>query len=331
VPGENVRVLERARGVFRAEIALLERVAESLGESFEAAVESLFGCRGMVFVTGVGKSGIMGRKIAATLASTGTRAAFIHPVEAAHGDLGMMREEDLLLVLSKSGESLEIAPLLTAAKTKGIPVIAVAGTANGTLAEAADIALIIPMDPEACPMNLAPTSSTTAMACLGDALALVLLEKRGLQEDQFASMHPGGSLGRRLLLRVVKVSELMHSGTDNPVVPRTATMEEAVRELAAKRLGGVNVVDEVGRLAGIIVDGDLKRVLIRFGDSLLSRPVEEAMNPSPTVIRSEALAAEAVHLLEDRPFQISVLPVVDAEGRAVGLLRMHDLVKAGLA
>jgi arabinose-5-phosphate isomerase len=180
-------------------------------------------------------------------------------------------------------------------------------------------------------MNLAPTSSTTAMLCLGDALALVVLEKRGFREDHFASLHPAGDLGRRLLLKVVRVSEIMHTGGNNPVVSDEATMEEAVRVLTEKRLGGVNVVDGRGRLAGLIVDGDLKRGLVRYGDSLLRQPARAVMTPEPTVIRSEALAAEAVHLLENRPFQISVLPVVDGEGRAVGLLRMHDLVKAGLA
>jgi arabinose-5-phosphate isomerase len=330
-PGEGTDDLQRAREVFRAEIDLLEQVAESLAGSFEETVDRILHCRGMVFVTGVGKSGIIGRKIAATLASTGTRAAFIHPVEAAHGDMGMIREEDLLLILSKSGESLEIAPLLTAAKKRGVGVIAVVGASGGTLAAAADVALVIPMEPEACPMNLAPTSSTTAMLCLGDALALVVLERRGFREDHFASLHPAGDLGRRLLLKVVRVSEIMHTGENNPVVSDEATMADAVRVLTEKRLGGVNVVDSEGRLAGLIVDGDLKRGLVKFGDALLRQAARSVMTPDPTVIRSESLAAEAVHLLEDRPYQISVLPVVDGEGRAVGLLRMLDLVKAGLA
>lgn len=324
-------LIERARAVFRAEATLLQRVADSLGEPFGKAVDLMMSCQGMVFVSGVGKSGIVGRKIAATLASTGTRAAFIHPVEGAHGDIGMIRDDDMLLLLSKSGESLEIVPLLNAAKRKGLPVVAVVGNEHTTLARAANVALVVPLEPEACPMNLAPTSSTTAMLCLGDALAIVLLEKRGFREEQFASLHPSGNLGRRLLLQAKTVAELMHSGDKNPVVSEKASMQAAVQELVEKRLGGVNVVDDQGILVGLIVDGDLKRALMKFGDALLHQPVEAVMTRDPAVIRAEALAAEAVHLLEDRPFQILVLPVVDADQRPVGMIRLHDLVKAGLA
>jgi arabinose-5-phosphate isomerase len=322
--------VRRAREVFLAEISLLQQVAEALGESFHRAVDLIMSCRGIVFVSGVGKSGIIGRKIAATLASTGTRATFIHPVEGAHGDLGMIREDDLLFLLSKSGESLEILPLLNAAKRKGLPVIAVVGKEGTTLVRAANVSLVLPLEPEACPMNLAPTSSTTAMLCLGDALAIVLLEKRGFREEQFASLHPGGNLGRRLLLQAKTVGELMHGGDKNPVVSQNASMQAAVQELVGKRLGGVNVVDDQGVLVGLIVDGDLKRALTKFGDALLHQPVAAVMTRDPTVIRAEALAAEAVHLLENRPFQILVLPVVDADRRAVGMIRLHDLVKAGL-
>jgi arabinose-5-phosphate isomerase len=323
--------IQRAKEVFGAEVVALERVADSLGAPFDAAVDLIFQCKGMVFVTGVGKSGIVGRKIAATLASTGTRAAFIHPVEGAHGDMGMIREEDLLFILSKSGESMEIAPVVNAAKKRGLPVIAVVGNGETTLARAATVALVLPLEPEACPMNLAPTSSTTAMLCLGDALAIVLLEKRGFREEHFARFHPGGSLGRHLLLQATTVAELMHGGDENPVVPVQASMQAAVKELVQKRLGGVSVIDDRGVLRGFIVDGDLKRALLKFGDQLLHQPVEAVMTPKPVVIRSDALAAEAVHLLEHRPSQILVLPVVDADYRAVGLLRLHDLVKAGLA
>jgi len=323
--------VQRAREVFNDETDLLHRVGQSLGDTFDKAVDLLFHCQGMVFVSGVGKSGLIGRKIAATLASTGTRAAHIHPVEGVHGDLGMIRNDDLLLLLSKSGESVEIIPLLNAVKRKGLPVIAVVGETGSTLARAATVALVLPLEPEACPMNLTPTSSTTAMLCLGDALAIVLLEKRGFRAEEFASFHPGGTLGRRLLLRATSVADIMHSGAENPVVPGSATTEAAVRVLVEKRLGGVNVVDSEGILVGLLVDGDLKRALLKFGDGLLHQPVEAVMNPNPTVIRCEALAAEAVHLLEDRPFQIQVLPVVDARRRAVGLVRLHDLVKAGLA
>ena len=322
--------LRQAREVFDLEIEALRAVSADLGRSFEQAAELILGCEGLVFIAGVGKSGLVAQKIAATLSSTGTPAAFVHPVEAVHGDVGMIRERDMVMLLSQSGETSELFPLLDAVRRRGIPVVSLTGNLDSTIARAGTVAVAVRVEREACPLRLAPTSSTTAMLCLGDAMAVVLLEKRGFREEDFARLHPAGPLGRRLLLKVTRVKELMHGGEENPLLQIGKTVRQALPVLE-KRLGGVNVVDDNGLLLGLITDGDLKRGLSEFDTRYLDLKVEEVMTESPITVEAEALAAEAVNLLENRPTQqFSVLPVVDHQGRAVGMIRLHDLVRASL-
>jgi arabinose-5-phosphate isomerase len=320
--------VRRAKEVFELETEALRQVAEKLGESFERAIHLLENCKGMVFIAGVGKSGLVGRKIAATLASTGTPSAFIHPVEGAHGDLGMIRDQDMVLVLSKSGETEELFPLVTMVRSRGIPLVGVLGDPDSTLGKASEVVLHVQVGREACPLGLAPTSSTTAMLCLGDALAIVLLERRGFREEQFARFHPRG-LARSVLLKAMRVHELMRAGQENPVAQVGRTVREILPVLNM-RLGLVSVVEENGRLCGIITDGDLKRGLQEFDADYLDRRIEEVMTRAPVTIAADDLVAKAFDLFENRPTQIHVLPVVDAEKRPVGVLRLHDLVKAGL-
>jgi arabinose-5-phosphate isomerase len=311
-----------ARRVIRAEICGLESLAKTLDGAFQTAVDACAAVRGRIIVTGVGKSGHIARKIAATLASTGTPAQFVHPVEASHGDLGMIGSEDAILALSNSGETTELADIIAYSRRFKIPLLAITAGLRSTLSGAADIVLLLPPADEACPMGLAPTTSTTMMMTLGDALALALLERKGFSSADFHVFHPGGRLGRRLL----RVREIMHQGGEIPLTSPAARMSDAILVMTAKSFGCIGVCDAAGRLVGIITDGDLRR---HMGDSLLGQPVEAVMNPNPKTISPAALAADALGIMNR--FAITSLFVLDEGGHPVGFLHMHDCLGAGVA
>lgn len=321
-------MLEQARQVLRMEAeAVLEQV-ERIDEHFKAAVEMIMACPGRTVITGMGKSGIIGRKMAATLASTGTPSFYLHPAEGIHGDLGMVTEGDVVIALSNSGETGEVLHILPSLRRIGAKLIAMVGNPNSTLAKNSDIVLNVGVTREACPLGLAPTSSTTAALAYGDALALALLSKRKFTASQFAVFHPGGSLGRKLLLTV---EDIMHSGTENPLVKADISVQDALFVITDKGLGAVSIVDDDNRMLGVLTDGDIRRGLSK-GVDFLKRPVTELMTASPKTITKEKLAAQALHIMEsNRPKPITVLPVVDAENHVIGLLHMTDLVRQGVA
>ena len=302
-------MLEQARQVLRMEAeAVLEQV-ERIDEHFKAAVEMIMACPGRTVITGMGKSGIIGRKMAATLASTGTPSFYLHPAEGIHGDLGMVTEGDVVIALSNSGETGEVLHILPSLRRIGAKLIAMVGNPNSTLAKNSDIVLNVGVTREACPLGLAPTSSTTAALAYGDALALALLSKRKFTASQFAVFHPGGSLGRKLLLTV---EDIMHSGTENPLVKADISVQDALFVITDKGLGAVSVVDDDNKMLGVLTDGDIRRGLSK-GVDFLKRPVTELMTASPKTITKEKLAAQALHIMEsNRPKPITVLPVVDA-------------------
>ncbi len=320
-------MLEQARQVLRMEAeAVLEQV-ERIDEHFKAAVEMIMACPGRTVITGMGKSGIIGRKMAATLASTGTPSFYLHPAEGIHGDLGMVTEGDVVIALSNSGETGEVLHILPSLRRIGAKLIAMVGNPNSTLAKNSDIILNVGVTREACPLGLAPTSSTTAALAYGDALALALLSKRKFTASQFAVFHPGGSLGRKLLLTV---EDIMHSGTENPLVKADISVQDALFVITDKGLGAVSVVDDDNKMLGVLTDGDIRRGLSK-GVDFLKRPVTELMTASPKTITKEKLAAQALHIMEsNRPKPITVLPVVDAENHVIGLLHMTDLVRQGV-
>lgn len=320
-------MLEQARQVLRMEAeAVLEQV-ERIDEHFKAAVEMIMACPGRTVITGMGKSGIIGRKMAATLASTGTPSFYLHPAEGIHGDLGMVTEGDVVIALSNSGETGEVLHILPSLRRIGAKLIAMVGNPNSTLAKNSDIVLNVGVTREACPLGLAPTSSTTAALAYGDALALALLSKRKFTASQFAVFHPGGSLGRKLLLTV---EDIMHSGTENPLVKADISVQDALFVITDKGLGAVSVVDDDKKMLGVLTDGDIRRGLSK-GVDFLKRPVTELMTASPKTITKEKLAAQALHIMEsNRPKPITVLPVVDAENHVIGLLHMTDLVRQGV-
>ena len=295
---------------------------------FSRAVGLLAGAKGRVIVTGMGKSGHVARKIAATFASTGTPALFVHPAEASHGDLGMVVSGDAVLALSNSGETPELADLVAHARRFGLPLVAITGRAESALARAADQVLLLPPAPEACPLGLAPTTSTTMQLALGDALAVALLTRRGFGPADFRVFHPGGRLGARLS----RVRDLMHTGDEMPVAPPETRMDAALVAMTAKRFGCLGIVED-GRLAGIITDGDLRRALspgaAQPRASLLAREAGEVMTRTPRTIRPDSLAVEALHAMEQR--SITALFVVDETGAPVGILHIHDLLRAGVA
>jgi len=316
--------LMAARRVLRLEAAAIETLAKTLDGSFMDAVERLRQVRGRVVVTGMGKSGHIGRKIAATFASTGTPAFFVHPAEASHGDLGMITRDDAVLALSNSGETNELADLVAFTRRFGIPLIVITSRAASSLAEASDVALLLPAAPEACPLGLAPTTSTTVMLALGDALAIALLERKGFSLDQFQALHPGGSIGRQLL----RVADVMHSGDEMPLTQPEVLMSEAILIMTAKHFGCVGVIDPAGKLIGIITDGDLRR---HMGSAILDMTVGEVMTRAPQTIRPKALALEALNLMNTRGIDnrgIGCLFAVE-DGRPVGILNIHDCLRAG--
>jgi len=310
--------LDLARRVLRIEADAIASLIDRLGDEFQLALDLLDGCRGRVIVTGMGKSGIICRKIAATLSSTGTAAWFLHPAEAIHGDLGAIRQDDVVLALSHSGETDELLRLLESIRRIGARLIAITGVPGSTLGRAADVALDCGIAEEACPMNLVPTASTTAALALGDALAMTLLVRKGFSEAEFASYHPGGKLGRRLL----RVENAMHGGDAAPVVTLTTPMPEVIHEMSSKRLGMTCVVDGERRLAGVVTDGDLRRLMSRT-TNVLALTAADAMSPHPVTIPRALLAVEALNLMEAR--KITSIVVVDDRGLVEGVVHLHDL------
>ena len=317
-------LIQSAQRTIRLELEAVEGLLPHIDADFVRACEMILASKGRVVVVGMGKSGHIGRKIAATLASTGTTAFFVHPAEASHGDMGMIARGDIILALSNSGSTIEIVTLLPLIKRLGIPLICMTGNPESPLAKAADVKLDARVAQEACPLNLAPTSSTTAALVLGDALAIALLEARGFTAEDFAFSHPGGALGRRLLL---KVENVMHSGEELPQVVRGTLLKDALMEMTHKGLGMTVVIDEDGRLAGIFTDGDLRRTLDRQID-IRNATIDSVMTPHGKTARADMLAAEALKIMEDH--KISALVVIDKEERPVGALNMHDLLRAGV-
>jgi arabinose-5-phosphate isomerase len=316
------RALRLAQETFDIEAAAVQGLKGRTGEAFAHAVEAMLGLRGRVVVMGMGKSGHVGRKIAATLASTGTAAMFVHPAEASHGDLGMIKPIDLVLAISNGGESDEITVILPVLKRLGVPLVAMTGNPRSTLARHADILLDSGVEKEACPLNLAPTASTTAQLALGDALAVALLDARGFKTEDFARSHPGGALGRKLLTHL---SDVMRREDQVPRVLPDASFTELMREMSRKGLGASAVADEHGRVVGIFTDGDLRR-LIEKGADLRNVKARDVMHPGPKTIRDDALAAEAAQLMEQH--RITSVLVVDGNDRLVGAVNTNDLMRA---
>ncbi len=320
---DSAQILKRAKEVLQTEKEGLEEVIKNLDSSFVSAVNLILNTSGRVVVTGVGKSGIIGKKISATLSSTGTPSFFLHPVEALHGDLGMVTSGDVLLALSYSGNTLEVCEIVKILKSRKIPVIALTGNKNSVLSGLADVVINTAIPREACPFNLAPTTSTTAMLAVGDALAIVLFELRGLQAEDFRKNHPGGTLGERLK---VKVKEIMLTGDKIPLVHEGTPLSQAIEELDKKRLGAVLVVNTLGHLTGILTDGDLRRIVTKH-KGLPEVKIEEVMTKNPKRIEENRLAAEALELMEKH--LITVLPVVNYDGLLVGILHLHDILGKG--
>ncbi|MDQ3746192.1 MAG: KpsF/GutQ family sugar-phosphate isomerase [Acidobacteriota bacterium] len=315
--------------LLRMESDAVARAATRVGrEEVERAVGLLASCRGKVVAVGVGKSGHIAQKVAATLTSTSTPAVFLHPSDALHGGIGLVNGDDIMLVFSNSGETAEVLELLPYLQHRRAPVIAIVGNLSSSLARRADVVLDASVEQEACPLNLAPTTSTTVALAIGDALAMTLMGVKGLTPEDFALNHPGGRIGKRLTLRV---SDLMHGGEENPTVNASATLIEAVRAISRGGLGAVNVVDASGRLEGVITDGDVRRALQRVElEDLAGLTCEGLMTRRPVVAAPDMLAHAALQLMENRPSQIAVLPVVEPDGRCVGLLRLHDIVRSRL-
>lgn len=313
-----------AKRVLAIEARAVEGLIHTIDEHFSRACELLLACTGRIIVTGMGKSGHIGNKLAATLASTGSPAFFVHPAEASHGDLGMITANDIVIALSNSGETAEVLTIMPVIKRKGTPLISMTGRADSTLARQADVHLHVAVEEEACPLNLAPTSSTTAALALGDALAIALLEARGFTAEDFALSHPGGTLGRRLLLRV---EDVMHAGERLPIISDSASIADALLEMTSKGLGMTAIVDNNNALTGVFTDGDLRRMLERALD-IHQHNIREVMTVNPVVIEQGHLAAEALQIMEKK--KINGLIVVDADHNPVGALNMHDLLRAGV-
>src|SRR5215471_12223629 len=312
--------LELAKKVLRTEAAAILSLVDRLNGDFERAVDLLFECRGRVILTGMGKSGIVSRKIAATFSSTGTSAFFLHPAEAIHGDLGAIREDDVVVALSHSGETEELIRLLESIRRIGARLIAITGSPASTLGRAADVTLDCGIAKEACPMNLVPTASTTAALALGDALAMTLLVRKGFREEQFAAFHPGGKLGRKLMT----VESVMHGGDAAPKVALQTAMPDVIHEMSSKRLGMTCIVAADGRLAGVFTDGDLRRLMMkRPPNAVLALTAGEAMTAQPLTVRRDMLAVEALRIMEQH--KITSVIVVDGEGRIDGVVHLHDL------
>ncbi len=316
--------IEHGKRVLEIEVRAIAGLLERLDHRFTEAVDLLYRCAGKVVVSGMGKSGLIGQKIAATLASTGTPAFFLHPAEGTHGDLGMLARRDALIAISNSGETEEVLKLLPFVKRLNIPVVAMTGRVQSTLAKNSEVVLDVSVGEEACPMGLAPTASTTATLAMGDALAIALLQKRGFREEDFAQFHPGGTLGRRLLL---KVRDLMHGGDAVPRVTQQTSAREAILVMTTKKLGMTTVVDEAGRLLGVITDGDLRRFLERGAD-LAKAKAGDLASKNPKTIGPDELAAGAIRIMEE--CSITSLVVLEESRQIVGVIHLHDLLKSGI-
>ena len=319
----KTKLSKRIREVFDIEAKAIQDL--KVDEQYMKAVEILLNCSGKVVVTGMGKPGIIAQKISATLASTGTASLWLHPAEAVHGDLGRVRKEDVIIALSNSGETAEIKNLLPVIKRIGSKLIAITGNINSTLAQYSDVIINARVKKEACPFNLAPTASTTAMLAIGDALAIVLLELKGFKEDDYAFYHPGGILGKRLLL---KVDDIMRKGSSHPIVSADMEIENVLLAITKAHAGSATVVDKKGKLKGIFTDGDLRRWLARKEKGILTKKVKDLMTKNPKIIRSGRLAAEAGKIMQD--YKIDELLVLDKNDKPLGLLDIQDLLKAGL-
>ncbi len=315
---------EKGKEVIRIEAEAIAALEKRIDENFEKAVDLIYNCKGRVIVTGMGKSGLVARKIVATMNSTGTPSIFLHPSDAVHGDLGMVRAEDVVICISKSGDTMEIQELVPMFKRIGVPLISMVGNVKSPLANASRIVLDVSVKEEACPFDMAPTASTTATLAFGDALAIALLEKREFTREEFAMYHPGGNLGKRLLLQT---EEIMVGGSGVPKVHKDVPLRDAILEMTSKRLGATCVVESDGTLAGIITDGDLRRLLQKTTD-VANLKAETVMTKSPKTIKKNALAAVALQEMES--YNITQLIVVDDAHRPVGMVHLHDLVKAGL-
>jgi arabinose-5-phosphate isomerase len=324
--------LSDVQDLLRIEANAIAQTATRLeAAQVEQVVDLIAGCKGKVVILGVGKSGIIGQKIAATMTSTGTAALYLHPSDALHGGLGIVQPDDVVIVLSNSGETDEIVAMLPYLKNRQVAIVAIVGNLNSTLAQRADAVLDASVDKEACPLNLAPTTSTTVALAIGDALAMTVMKVKGLTSDDFAINHPAGQLGKRLTLRV---SDLMHTNGENPTISTGSSWVDVVRAISEGGLGAVCVCDASGHLAGIITDGDLRRAIQRVSHDPLANlaklTCDDFMTRQPTVATPQLLAVDALRLMEDRPSQISVLPVVDEDQVCVGLIRVHDIVRSGL-
>ncbi len=317
--------IEQGKRVLRIEAQAILDLVQRLDRRFTQAVELMYRCTGKVVVTGMGKSGLIGKKIAATLASTGTPALFLHSAEGVHGDLGMLSRGDVVIAISNSGETEEIIKLLPAIKRLNVKLISLTGNPKSTLSKNSDVVMDVSVREEACSLGLAPTASTTATLAMGDALAIALLEKRGFKEEDFAAFHPGGVLGRRLLL---KVEDVMHSGKEIPRVLEETPMKDVIMEMTSKKLGMTTVADSSGHLRGVITDGDLRRLMERQLPDLLRMVAKQVMTPQPKVIHRSALAAEAVQRMEAHA--ITALVVVNSAGFIEGVVHLHDLLKIGV-
>lgn len=321
------QVLLTARHVLKVEAEAVLALIDRLDERFERAVEMVLACQGRVVITGMGKSGLICQKIASTMASTGTPALFLHPAEGIHGDLGMLMRGDVVIAISNSGETEEITRILPIIKRMGLPLIAMTGNARSSLGRAGDVTLDISIKEEACPLGLAPTASTTATLAMGDALAVALLERRGFREEDFALFHPGGALGKKLLLRV---EDMMHSGADIPLVHETTLLKEALFEITSKKLGVTGVVDGAGNLIGVFTDGDLRR-RIKDGFDILNAPIGTIMSANPKRILRSNLAAKALQRMEEHSITSLFVFETDDSRIPVGIIHIHDLLKAGVA
>lgn len=322
---KDIDIIAEAKRVLRVEARAVADMGERLGPEFERAARMIHETRGKVIVSGMGKSGLIGKKIAATLASTGTPSFFMHPAEASHGDLGMVTRDDTILALSNSGETSELICLIPYLKRFSVNLISMTGNPASTLATTADVNLDVSVSEEACPMDIVPTASTTAALAMGDALAVALLVMRGLDEEGFAALHPAGALGKKLL---VKVSDLMHSGESMPSVGLETPMSEAIIEISSKRLGIALVLDGAGALMGVITDGDLRRVIERLGPELFKRAAGDVMTRAPRTVAADDLAAKALALMEKH--SITALPATGADGMPAGIIHLHDILKEGV-
>ena len=316
--------IQKAKEVIRVEADAIAALSSRIDGTFVDAVELVFECKGRVIVTGVGKSGLVARKIAATLASTGTSAFFIHAAEGLHGDLGVVREEDVILIVTKSGETSEISALIPQLRNIGVKLITITGTLDTSLTRVSDIVLDASVKEEACPHDLAPTASSTAALVMGDALAVALLERRGFTMEDFASIHPGGNLGKKLLTRM---EDLMYTGDHLPIMQEDSLFKDVILEMNRKRFGAVCIVDDKGKLKGIITEGDLRRE-IEKGEAILQSKASESMSTKPKVVSGQTLAVDALALLEK--FNILQLITVDEDGKPIGMIHLHDLLDAGI-